>query len=144
MKFPYKKFPAKPIAPFPDRKGILRPVISARVINPTKPEKSIRYETLIDSGADYCIFHADIGKSIGLDIKLGPEMDFYGTGGVKQKAYFHEVLLEIGGWEFNSNVGFSYDIKTLPYGILGQIEFFNFFEVRFDFPKETIELKQKN
>ena len=31
---------------------------------------------LIDSGADYCIFHATIGEQLGLDITKGKELIF--------------------------------------------------------------------
>ena len=53
LKFPYKKLPAGPIESHPERISILRPVIPICLINRDKKQ---RYECLIDSGADYCIF----------------------------------------------------------------------------------------
>lgn len=144
MNFSYKKFPADPIPAFPNRKGVFRPVIPIRIINPLLKDKNIRYECLIDSGADYSIFHAGIGEYIGLDVKKGSELVFQGISGTEQKSYFHEVIIEIGGWECRSFIGFSYDIDNLPYGILGQVEFFDFFEIKFNYNKENIELKQRS
>jgi hypothetical protein len=137
LKFPYKKLPANPIESHPERKSILRPVIPICLINGDKKQ---RYESLIDSGADYCIFHSVIGEIIGLDVKSGPVMKFMGTGNEPQSAYFHNIIIEIGGWKYHCYVGFSYDIESLPYGILGQNGFFNLFTIFFDIAKERIEL----
>ena len=137
LKFPYKKFQADPIESHPDRKRLLRPVIPVRIIN---GDKTQRYECLIDSGADYCIFHAGIGEIIELDIKSGPILKFSGTGGIKQNAYFHDIHIEVGGWKYSCYAGFSYDIENLPFGILGQEDFFNLFVVILDKEKERIEL----
>ena len=73
MKFPYKKLPAEPLETHPDRKNILRLVIPVHIIN---NDKGVGYEVLLDSGADYCIFHAGIGEVIGLDIKSAKRMIF--------------------------------------------------------------------
>ena len=39
--------------------------------------------------------------------------------------------------------GFSYDMKTLPYGLLGQTGFFDRFKVELDYGNKRIELKVK-
>lgn len=140
MKFPYQKLPAEPLETHPDRKNILRPVIPVHIIS---GNKRIGYAVLIDSGADYCIFHAGIGEVIGLDVKNAKQMIYSGIGGVKQTAYFHHVTIEIGGYEHPYYAGFSYDIETLPYGILGQNDFFSYFIIIFDKEKGRIELKQR-
>jgi len=49
MKFRDKKY----------RPGVLKPVIPIEIIY---KEKSVPYEVLIDSGADFCIFDAQIGE----------------------------------------------------------------------------------
>lgn len=56
MKFKYKKF-----GPF------LRPVIPVKL---KYQDRSIGYEVLVDSGADLCIFDAEIGETfLGLILK---------------------------------------------------------------------------
>jgi len=96
---------------------------------------------LIDSGADYCIFHAEIGEQIGLLIESGKRLSFFGTGGQEQTAFFHEIKLEVGGHEISCFAGFSRELEGLPYGILGQIGFFDKFKISFDYEKEKIELQ---
>jgi len=135
IKFPYKKLPASPIETHPKRRNILRPVIPVYLIN---GGNRVGYEVLVDSGADYCIFHGEIGEIIDIDVKSGPKMEFYGTGGIKQIAYFHNLIIEVGGFKYPCYTGFSYDIRDLPYGIVGQDEFFNFFVVIFDKEKARL------
>ena len=61
-----------------------------------------------------------------------------GKGGIK--AYFHNVMIEIGGWRHNCYVGFSYEI---PLSFLGQNGFFNLYRIEFDLEKRRIELKER-
>lgn len=97
---------------------------------------------LIDSGADYCIFHARVGEQLGLKIKDGRILKFFGTSGESQRAYFHKVTFKIGGHAHTCQVGFSYDLDKLAYGILGQDGFFDKWTVKFEYQKENVELKE--
>jgi hypothetical protein len=101
----------------------------------------IRNLALIDSGADYCIFHSEIGEQIGLDIESGKRLSFFGTGGQEQSAFFHAIKLEVGGHAISCFAGFSQELQSLPYGILGQIGFFDKFKITFDYEKGKIELQ---
>lgn len=140
MNFKYKKFPVNPEnCPFPDKKSSLRPVIQ---IDFETPNGKFYYFALIDSGADYCMFHAKIGEMLDLDIKKGKPLIFYGTSGEPQKAYFHKVTFKVGGIDHLCEVGFSYDMEKLPYGLLGQDGFFNKWIVKFEYHKENVELKE--
>jgi len=140
MDFKYRKFPVDPNNnPFTSKKHALRPVIQITFEN---GQNSFGYFVLIDSGADYCIFHAKIGELLGLDIKQGKPLTFYGTSGEPQKAYFHGITFKVGGNEHTCEVGFSYDMEKLAYGILGQHGFFNKWVVKFEYSKENIELKE--
>ena len=139
MKFSYLKFPSEPSDAFPDRKSNLRPVIPVKL---SHGNNSLRFQSLIDSGADWCVFHGEIAKELGIDLKAGKQQHFYGVGGFKQFAYFHTIQIEIGGWKYPCYCAFSEDLKT-PYGLLGQAGFFDRFQVKFDLAKEEIELKPK-
>ena len=140
MKFPYLKFPGETSEAFPNRKANLRPVIPVTL---TYQGNSLRFQSLIDSGADWCVFHGEIAKELGIDLKSGKQQHFFGVGGLKQFAYFHAIQMEIGGWKFPCYCAFADDLKT-PYGLLGQVGFFDKFQVRFDLIKEEIELKPKS
>lgn len=140
MDFKYRKFPVDPDNnPFPLKKHALRPVIQ---ITLDSGGSSFGYFVLIDSGADYCIFHAKIGELLGLDINKGKPLTFYGTSGEPQNAFFHEISFKVGGNEHSCEVGFSYDMEKLAYGILGQHGFFDKWIVKFEYSKENIELKE--
>lgn len=139
MNFRYRKFPVdQDNCPFPNKKSSLRPVIQ---IDLDGTSGEFGYLVVIDSGADYCIFHATVGEQIGLDIKKGIPLTFYGTSGEPQKAYFHKVSFKIGGHKHTANVGFSYEMDKLAYGILGQDGFFDQWTIKFEYSKENIELK---
>ena len=64
MKFKYLKFPAPKETDF-FGKTILRPIIPIFL---STNKRTVRYQALIDSGADFCIFDAEVGEYIGLDI----------------------------------------------------------------------------
>jgi hypothetical protein len=138
FKLDYRKFPAQPTEPFPRRTSVSRPVVPIALINGSQ---RVRYLALIDSGADYCIFHAEIGEQIGLEIESGKRLSFFGSSGQEQSAFFHEIKLEIGGHEVTCFAGFSHELQSLPYGILGQVGFFDSFKITFDYEREKIELQ---
>lgn len=142
MKFDYFKFPLPEKSSF-FGSSILKPIIPANIIN-IGNGKSVRYAALIDSGADFCIFDAEMGEYLGIDIKSGEKETF---GGIQDRggacAYLHKIEVEIGGWKYKTVVAFSYDIAKRSYGIFGQKGFFDIFSVKFDYSKEEIELKEK-
>ncbi len=141
MKFNYSKLPlTKRSSLF--GLSILRPIIPTTVkVN----NRVITCWVLIDSGADFCIFDAEIGEYLGIDIKSGSEEVF---GGIQErgsaKAYLHKVVVSIGGYDYQIVAGFSYDIAKFGCAILGQKGFFDKFSVKFDYQKEEIELKEKS
>ena len=140
IRFSYQSSPTQPLEAFPNRQMVFRPVIDARVL---WHGFSARYKVLIDSGADFCIFHAEIGELLGVPIKEGKKLTFFGTSGYPQDAYFHNIQIEVGGHVLDLFCGFSYDMKTLPYGLLGQTGFFDKFKIEFDYTNKRIELKPK-
>lgn len=140
LRLSYKTFPALPIEPYPNRNSVTRPVVNILLLFNSQ---SVKYSALIDSGADYCIFHAEMTDLLQLDVKKGKKLTFYGTSGEPQTAYFHKINIELGGWLMDLYCGFSYDMKSLPYGILGQTGFFDRFKVEFNYQIKRIELKPR-
>lgn len=132
MKFKYKKYGHR----------TLRPVIPIKIIN---REELLDYEVLVDSGADICIFDQEIGGALGLEVKKGRKQEVFGIGGKASFYYLHDIEIEVGGWRYEIEAGFMPTVsgRTLPYGVVGQRGFFEFFTVRFDLQKESIELKRK-
>jgi hypothetical protein len=130
MKFRYKKYGP----------GILRPVIPIEIIY---KEKSVPYEVLIDSGADFCIFDAQIGEILNIPIEEGEKFEIAGITGEKEPVYFHLLEIEVGGWRYKIKAAFLKKIGTFGYGVVGQRGFFDIFVVKFDLLKEEIELKPR-
>ena len=94
---------------------------------------------LIDSGADYSYLNSSIGEALGIDIKSGKIFKSKGITGRVFTAYFHRINFIIGGWDYESNFGFSYELGT-PFGILGRDDFFNLFKIIFKHPKRIIDI----
>ena len=120
----------------------LRPVIPIKLKN---KNQEIGYHVLVDSGADICIFDAEVGRELGINIEKGPKMEVFGIGGKASIYYIHPITVEVGGWPYNIEVGFMQNVagRVMQYGVVGQIGFFEFFKVKFDFQKEEIGLIQK-
>ncbi len=131
MKFRYKKYGP----------GALRPVIPIEIIY---QGRSIWYEVLVDSGADFCIFDSQIGGLLGIDVFNGEQQEVGGITGVAEPYYIHPVAIKVGGWLFNIRAGFLPSIAKLGYGVVGQKGFFDLFVVKFDLLKEEIELKERS
>lgn len=141
MKFSYVKFPlTKKSAIF--GASILKPIIPIKI---THKNLTVQYAALIDSGADFCILDARIGEYLGLNIKSGTKEMFGGIQEVEgAEAFLHEVVINIGGWDYKTTLGFSYDIADHGFCILGQKGFFDMFIVKFDLLKKEIELKPRS
>ena len=149
MKFPYVKFGAK--TPEGGEYASFRPVIPIQV---RYRGKATRYMALLDSGADVSMFHAEMTEVLGIDLKSGTEMVFYGVGHGKSTGYLHEVGINAGGWWVSCRVAFCPGMirpdpldpsrtQGLFYGILGQEGFFEQFNVKFDRSAKQIELNPK-
>ena len=140
LKFDYQAFPSSPNEAFPQRHTVRRPIINIRF---PLDGKSVLYPVLLDSGSDFCIFHAEIGDLLHVSVRSGKKMTFFGTSGTPQNAYFHTIHYELGGWDMECYAGFSYEMKTMPYGLLGQTGFFDQFRIEFDYMKQRMEIKPK-
>lgn len=90
MKFRYKKYGP----------GILRPVIPIEV---AYKDRAVSYEVLVDSGADFCIFDAQIGEILDLDVTSGEKREVWGVTGAGEFYYVHPVTIKIGGWPFKTH-----------------------------------------
>ena len=128
MKFRYKKY----------RPDLLRPVIPIEIIYKSK---SVPYEVLIDSGADFCVFDAEIGEILGIPVEEGERFEVVGITGEKEPVYFHFLEIKIGKCRYEAKIAFLRKIG--PYGVLGQKGFFDKFIVKFDLLKEEIEVKSR-
>lgn len=96
------------------------------------------YPALIDSGADFCIFNKELAKLLGISLSA-EKVPFVGIGKSMVEGYWGEVQLRIGDEMYPTNVIFA-DISDFGHGILGQKGFFDHFDVRLSYKRQTIEL----
>jgi hypothetical protein len=96
-----------------------------------KHAQSAVFKAIVDSGSATCIFHSDIGSSIGIKPKSGKEFPLLGiVAGISIPAFFHKVTILIAGERLETWAGFSPKISVA--GILGRIGFFDNFLVTID------------
>lgn len=82
-------------------------------------------DCLVDSGADYNLFPASIGETLGLTIKKGKQTQHIGIANIGIIAYRHQVKLFLPGYNFTTEIDFSYD-HVIP--LVGRDGFFKYFK----------------
>jgi len=92
---------------------------------------SKRFEAIVDSGSAICLFHAQIGKSLGLNIESGDKDTLGGVvGGSVGEVYYHEIKLKVLADIIPITAGFSKNLSVAA--ILGRHGFFENYIVTFD------------
>lgn len=136
LKLPYKKYPDGQA-----RAGFFyAATVPVNIALPAKNSpRSKRFEAIIDSGASQCIFHAGIGRAVGLEIEKG-EMVF--TNGINGQArlYLHDISLYAPGGIIFTRAGFSDELPIA--GLLGIEGFFQNFKITFDPTALRVELER--
>ena len=125
MKFPYIKIPQKD----PTKKWISRPLIPVIIFG---SKSNIKVLALIDSGADKCLFNAQIGREIGLEVEKGKPETFMGIEGGRLVAYIHKIKLQIVGIENIIEIESGFVDSPAVDVILGQEGFFDTFKIKFE------------
>ncbi len=138
MKFKYRKLNFS--SPF-SRKKILRPIIPVSIqIN--KTDRKVRYEALIDSGADFNLLPIGLTEILNINSKNLKVIYFTGVDGETIKGLITDIKISLNKFEFITHVVFA-DISGSSVGILGQYGFFDKFIIKFDLQKEEIEIKTR-
>lgn len=127
MTFPYSEITSK----------ISRPIIPIILKSKTKV---MLYSGLVDSGADHSIFSLDVAKA--LEIKLTPKakIQFFGAGKDTIEGFWSKIELRVSGKIYITKVIFA-DISQFDHGILGQLGFFDHFDVKLSHQKQTVEIE---
>ncbi|MBI2334228.1 retropepsin-like domain-containing protein [Candidatus Daviesbacteria bacterium] len=97
------------------------------------------YPMLIDSGADYCILNLELAKSFRIKLSK-TAIKFFGIGGEQIIGRWGVIELKIAGHTYKTKVLFA-DISQFGHGILGQQGFFNHFDIKLSYQKQTIEIE---
>jgi hypothetical protein len=131
LNVPYKIFPIrKPVPGYPkEAKETWVPMLPVSIIVGHTTSK--RFEAVVDSGSGICLFHADIGKAIGLKLKDGELSTLGGViGGSKGDVWYHKIKLKVAGDIISITAGFCENLAAAA--ILGRHGFFEHFIVTFD------------
>ena len=92
---------------------------------------SQRFEAIVDSGSPWCLFHAQIGESIGIKVNRGKRAGLGGVlAGASSDVYFHQIQLVMMGSMVSTMAGFSHHLSVAA--ILGRQGFFDNYTVTFD------------
>lgn len=134
MKFKYRRLNLKD--PFSSKSYILRPVIP---ISLKGTNKVIRYEALIDTGADFCIFPLGIAKTLNVNLNKDKSLIFSGIDGEPIIGFIADVNLGFGKIYVLTKVVFAETANVV--GVLGQRGFFDHFDVRLSYQKQSIEIE---
>lgn len=96
---------------------------------------------VVDSGAPYCLFRADVADFLHLDLKNDQEGSIGGViSNVKDAVYFHNVNIVIeNNWTISVLAGFMKKLSVAA--ILGRGGFFDRFQVCFDHSKSPPEFE---
>ena len=119
------------------RRPFQRPYLIIRLINGDRHKDVI---SLVDSGADVCLFHSDIGRMLGIEIETAPQLSFQGISGAREVAYLHRVGLAVRGLNaITLDVGFTNSMAAGT-GLLGQRGFFEQFSINFQLSENFFEV----
>jgi hypothetical protein len=129
----YRSIPIDPPAPSGFKEPNIEwfPALQVRIWRKHgKPSR--RFIAIADTGSAFCLFQADMGRAIGLDIKKGEKCPVSGVvKGAELTAYFHTICMSIEDtWTVDVMAGFLDDFNVGA--LLGRRGFFDTFSARFD------------
>ena len=123
--FDYRKIPNLTM---PRKRWIKRPMLQVTLLNGTKRKQVV---CLVDSGADECLFHASIGRSLGIDVGSGRHKIFDGIAGSIQ-AHIHPIEIQIQDFDERVIIEAGFTESDGVDAILGQARFFENFRICFE------------
>jgi hypothetical protein len=138
LEFPYVSFEVTPAPNSKRKKTVWRPVVEIIVF---RNKMFAAYPVLIDSGADYNIFHGDLFTALGGKLTSGRKRRIVGLGDQPLKGYEHKIELKLpGGLKYTTQAIFSNQIPDHAFGVLGQEGFFDQHKVTFQYGKKIVSI----
>lgn len=137
--FAYTEIPIPPSGPFPNGQTAYRPYLVARIAAPSG--QSLTCLVCLDTGADHCVFPLTFATALGLDpLQMKMQMTG-GVGSVANATYYERLTVRIPVTntdgnittiEFHAFAGFTAGMDAQGIGLLGQLGFFEAFQVTFN------------
>lgn len=96
---------------------------------------------VVDSGAPYCLFRADVADFLHIDLKKCQTGNLGGViSNLTETVYFQRVQVVIeNNWTISVMAGFMKKLSTQA--ILGRVGFFDHFDIKFDHSVSPPELE---
>lgn len=92
-------------------------------------KKRLTIRALVDSGASFSLFRAEVADYLGIPLERGKKLFLEGIGG-RIAGFLHQVPLEAGGKNFKCKIVFSREI-AISLNLLGRDNFFLPFLITF-------------
>ena len=107
-------------------------------------DKRERFLPLLDSGADFALFHKQDALNLGLDWDAGTDRDFDSayTTGLPVKEFV--LSLDIEGTRFPARVCFAEIADLFHRPLLGRADVFNKFRITFSELEQLVKLEAIN
>lgn len=102
------------------------------------PRPSLTVKTLVDSGASFSVFRAEILEYMDIALSSGQRLLLEGIGG-RIVGYLHRLPVQVGTVRFSLAVVFSEEL-TVSFNLLGRANFFQQFLVTFDERRRVVRL----
>lgn len=137
--FLYTTVPIPPTPAFPNGQQVLRPWVFGVIAGPA-PDHHLGCRICLDTGADNCVFPLSFAERLGFDLKTMPMSITQGATG-QGEIYYGDVSISIplgpedGDPELTveTRAGFTEGLDAQGIGLLGQIGFFDKYDVSFKY-----------
>ncbi|HKH46224.1 MAG TPA: aspartyl protease family protein [Thermoanaerobaculia bacterium] len=104
-------------------------------------DRQERFLPLLDSGADFSIFHRSALAILGLDWEQGAPRNYDNADGTSFIAREFILSVEIGGIRFPARISFADDPSLRVRPLLGRTDIFDKFRIIFCEQEQYVELK---
>lgn len=136
MKFDYIK---QPSSVDPNKPYISRPLIPVRL---TFNNLHLDTYALLDSGADRSVFSSHFAEELKIDLQSGRSELYFGIGAQPVAVYHHNIRMQLIGSTSYIEVSVGFTDAPGVDAILGQADFFQQHEIKFERYKELIDIKR--
>lgn len=103
------------------------------------PKQGLTIKALVDSGASFSVFRAEIIEYLGVPLERGTRLYLEGIGG-RILGYRHHLKARVGEKRFLFTVVFSQEL-SVSFNLLGRDNFFRQFRVTFDERERRVSLR---
>lgn len=147
LKIPYIEIPVPACDAFPNDTTKYIPTVLT-TLEYQGMVSPFAFHSIIDSGADNCIFPAIYGRRLNIPVEAGKKYPYLGAAG-SGLAYFHHVKvwaeIEKKPYVFDGYCGFADALTDVGLGLLGRHGFFDLFRsVKFVQNEKWVELELRD